>query len=246
MKSKLFGLLIAVLLLTIFFSGCLDNSNLTNSGPPMITFSQNLISGRLVVDAVEPNVSWSDFDILVDGELHNYNHGFVELNDSVYAGVMAKLVNIIWRPTNTSIGTWSFYDKYNHSAIEVVNYTVTTSWFNGNESQYVYMPGFYHGYPDDATDVCYIINTTTKNVGDASVNWVFFTYKFYNASNEYLFYCEGQEDTDYLSPWNPLESENFSYIIFKSFLNIDAEKFENAEKVDIEIEAIYIDYWATY
>lgn len=246
MKKKLLGLFISVLLLTIVFSGCFDNSNLTNRAPPMITFKQNLISGRLIVTSVDrEDVGWWDFDVWVDGELCNYNHDYVKENDSVYAGVRGKLVNIIWKPTNTSIGTWSFADKYNYSTIEVANYTVTTSWFNESEKQYLYMPGFYHSYPDDATDIHYIINITAKNVGNASVNWVFFTYKFYNASNEYLFYGESQEDTTYLAPWDPLESENFSYSTFKSILDNDAKNFENAEKVDITIEAIYIDYWAT-
>jgi len=241
MKGKILSVLFTVLLLTIVFSGCLDDSNLTNS-VPTITFKQNLISGRLVVTSVDrEDIGWWDFDVWVDGELRNYNYDYVKVNDTVAAGVRAKLVNIIWKPTNTSIGTWSFADKYNQSTIEVVNYTVTTGWFNETENQYVYMPGFYHSYPDDSTDIFYTIDTTAKNVGDASVNMVYLTYKFYNASNEYLFYAESQ-DQDTAS-WNPLKNKNFSYSTFK-FLDLDKD-FDYVEKVDIEIEAFYIDYWAT-
>jgi|GEM_PF-4863210 len=242
MQLKNIFCLFIVILVSVSFSGCLDNSKSTN-GVPTITFKQNLISGRMVVTSVDRNVSWTDIDVWVDGELHNYNYDDVKVNDTVYTGVLAKLVNIVWKPTNELIGTWNFYDKYSHSEIEVVNYTVATSWFNEIEKQYVYMPGFYHGYPDNATDLCHIINTTVENVGDALVNWILYTYKFYNASDEYLSYEIRQENT-YLSPWNPLEYYNFSHSFFKSFLDLYKD-FENTEKVVIEIEAIYIDYWAT-
>jgi len=240
MKVKVLSVLFAVILFAVVFSGCLDNSNLTNRAPPMITFKQNLISGRLIVTSVNSeDIGWWDFDVWVDGELRNYNHDYVKENDSVYAGVRAKLVNIIWKTTNTSIGTWSFADKYNYSTFEVVNYTVTTSWFN--EKQYVYMPGFYHEYPKNASDIQYIINTTVKNSGDVTVDLTFFTYNFYNASNEYI-YSEGDSGVySYSGFWEPSEIKEISNSIFK--WTLDTEPFDNAEKVEIEIEGMYIDYY---
>jgi hypothetical protein len=72
--------------------------------------------------------------------------------------------------------------------IQLLNYTVITTWENKEYTKKYVEPGFYHHIPENAStlSLAYVINGTVKNNVGRLVNSVYVNIIFYDANNNEL------------------------------------------------------------